>query len=245
MGVYVSSHPLQRMTVDLMNVITHNTVDITEEMAGKSVCVAGMIADVRTITTKKGDSMAFVRLEDLTGAVDVTVFPQLFREKRPLWANDKIVVVYGKADVRNGRVSVVADSAQDYVEGTKVVADTSSVAYRFRTGPAEPSRPAVRERTTPGSTTSPAARSAPMPSTVSDAEDEDASYFGEESPFAAEEPEWMAEGPGSAGAGSAGRGSRGAGERGSRGAGEQGSRGAADGRGRGAARWGWCCIAAV
>ena len=66
-GVYVSSHPLQKMTVDLMNVITHNTVDVTEELAGKAVCVAGMVADVRIITTKKGDSMAFVRLEDLTG----------------------------------------------------------------------------------------------------------------------------------------------------------------------------------
>ena len=81
-GVYVSSHPLQKMTVDLMNVITHNTVDVTEELVGKAVCVAGMIADVRTITTKKGDTMAFARLEDLTGSVDVTVFPQLFKEKK-------------------------------------------------------------------------------------------------------------------------------------------------------------------
>src|SRR5512139_1367397 len=36
-GVYVSSHPLQRMTVDLMNVITNTTVEITEEVVGNSV----------------------------------------------------------------------------------------------------------------------------------------------------------------------------------------------------------------
>ncbi len=148
-GVYVSSHPLQKMTVDLMNVVTHNTVDVTEEVAGKAVCVAGMIAEVRTITTKKGDTMAFARLEDLTGSVDVTVFPQLFKEKKPLWATGKIVVVYGKADVRNGRVSVVADSAQDYVEDAKIVEDKSSVAYRFRNGAAEaPSPPQIAERPT-------------------------------------------------------------------------------------------------
>ena len=161
-GVYVSSHPLQKMTVDLMNVITHNTVDVTEELAGKAVCVAGMVADVRTITTKKGDSMAFVRLEDLTGTIDVTVFPQLFKEKRPLWANDKIVVVYGKADVRNGRVSVVADSVQDYVEGTKVIEDRSSVAFRFRNGATEgPSRPQITERPAPNYTPPAAARYTP------------------------------------------------------------------------------------
>jgi DNA polymerase III subunit alpha len=200
-GVYVSSHPLQKMTVDLMNVVTHNTVDVTEEVAGKAVCIAGMIADVRTITTKKGDTMAFARLEDLTGSVDVTVFPQLFKEKKPLWATGKIVVVYGKADVRNGRVSVVADSAQDYVEDAKIVEDKSSVAYRFRNGAAEASsRPQIAERPT-AKYAPPAARYTPTPSAdMADVGDEDASYFGDENPFAAEEPEWMNEEPASGGA---------------------------------------------
>jgi DNA polymerase III subunit alpha len=133
-GVYVSSHPLQQMTVDLQNVITHATVDITEELKGTSVVVAGLIADVRTITTKKGETMAFIKLEDLQGAVDLTVFPQLFKERRDLWTNDKIVVIWGKADFRNGRVSVVADQAQDYVEGMKIIEDTTSVYHRYQYG---------------------------------------------------------------------------------------------------------------
>ena len=191
-GVYVSSHPLQRMTVDLMNVVTHNTVDVTEEVAGKAVCVAGMIAEVRTITTKKGDTMAFARLEDLTGSLDVTVFPQLLKEKRPLWTTGKIVVIYGKADVRNGRVSVVADSAQDYVEDAKIVEDKNSVAYRFRNGAAEaPSRPQIAERPA-AKYAPPTARSTPAPSSgMAEVDDEDAGYFNDENPFAAEEPEWL------------------------------------------------------
>jgi DNA polymerase III subunit alpha len=206
-GVYVSSHPLQKMTVDLMNVITHNTVDVTEEMAGKAVCVAGMIAEVRTITTKKGDTMAFARLEDLTGSVDVTVFPKLFKEQKPLWATGKIVVIYGKADVRNGRVSVVADSAQDYVDDAKIIEDKGSVAYRFRNGTAEgPSRPQIAER--------PAAKYAPPAARYTGAsaagraesEDEDGGYFGDDNPFAAEEPEWLNDEQGSRGEGERGRG---------------------------------------
>ena len=109
-GVYVSSHPLQQMTVDLMNVITHASVDVTEGMAGKGVVVAGMVADVRQITTKKGETMAFVRLEDLQGTIDVTVFPRLYTEEKAKFALEKIIIVTGKADVRNGRVSVVADA---------------------------------------------------------------------------------------------------------------------------------------
>lgn len=201
-GVYVSSHPLQQMTVDLMNVVTHHTTDITEELAGKSVIIAGMVAEVRTITTKKGETMAFVRLEDLQGTVDVTVFPQLFKEKRALWAADKIVIVFGKADVRNGRVSVVADAAQDYVEGQRVIEDTTSVYYRYRNGAQQaPARPGIRERGTPApngalpasrvAETQPAARYA---AGLAHHEEEDEELdFGAENPFLAEEPDWLAE----------------------------------------------------
>jgi DNA polymerase III subunit alpha len=133
-GVYVSSHPLQRMTVDLMNVVTHSTLEITEETANNAVVVAGMIADVRQITTKKGEAMAFVRMEDLQGVVEITVFPQLYRDRKAMWMQDKIVIVRGKVDVRNGRVGVLADSVQDYVEDAQVLEDTTSVAYRFQTG---------------------------------------------------------------------------------------------------------------
>ena len=192
-GVYVSSHPLQKMTVDLMNVITHASVDVTEEVAGKGVVVAGIVADVRQITTKKGETMAFVRLEDLQGTIDVTVFPRLYADEKALFALEKIIIVAGKADVRNGRVSVVADTVRDYVEGMKVIEDTSSVAYRFRNGAAGvPTRPQVKERQTTQSYAAPARAYAPPPTIASGDEDEDA-YSGDDNPFAAEEPAWMGE----------------------------------------------------
>jgi len=205
-GVYVSSHPLQQMTVDLMNVITHASVDVTEEVAGKGVVVAGIVADVRQITTKKGETMAFIRLEDLQGSIDVTVFPKLYADEKAFFALEKIIVVAGKADVRNGRVSVVADTVRDYVEGMKVIEDTSSVAYRFRNGAAGmPSRPQVKERPTAQSYAAPARAYAPPPTVASGDEDEDA-YSGDDNPFAANEPAWMDEGEtGSGGDGERGR----------------------------------------
>jgi DNA polymerase III subunit alpha len=203
-GVYVSSHPLQKMTVDLMNVITHNTVELTEDVANSPVVVAGMVADVRQITTRKGNSMAFVRLEDLQGAVDITVFPQLYRDRKTMWAVDKIVIVRGKVDVRNGRVSVLAESVQDYLEGARVVVDTSSVGYRYRNGPAS----GWRSETTAGSQTPPLGAplasegqtpreghwsyGSAMPLRTDDDPGESAAmaYTGE-NPFAGEEPDWF------------------------------------------------------
>ncbi len=192
-GVYVSSHPLQKMTVDLQNIVTHASAEITEETAGRNVIVAGMITDVRQITTRKGETMAFLRLEDLQAALDVTVFPRLYAEQKSLFVTNKIIIVAGKVEVRNGRISVIADSVRDYVEGMRVIEDTSSVAYRYRNGAAgEAARPQMRERPAPTSYTPPA-RAAYLPAAAATDEEEEDGYPGEDNPFALEEPEWLAD----------------------------------------------------
>lgn len=197
-GVYVSSHPLQRMTADLVNVVTHSSAEVNEGLDGTQVVVAGVVADVRPITTRKGDAMAFVRLEDLQGSVDVTVFPQLYRDQRELWDLDRVVIVRGRVDVRNGRVSVVADTVSNYVEGLHVIEDTSSVAYRYRNG-VEPGPPAVARRAGsvpaggPASGASRAAASyAPPPP---DAWGDGDGYPDEDNPFAGDEPDWFDDAP--------------------------------------------------
>jgi DNA polymerase-3 subunit alpha len=64
---------------------------------------------VRTITTKKGDRMAFVTIEDMNGNCDVTVFPKTYEKAREILEDGRIVLVRGKVDVRNDRASIVAD----------------------------------------------------------------------------------------------------------------------------------------
>jgi DNA polymerase-3 subunit alpha len=78
--------------------------------------MAGMISSVRTITTKKGEPMAFVQLEDLQGQCEVVFFPRTFAEARDKLAVDSVVVIKGKAQSREGQTSLLADSVQNYVE---------------------------------------------------------------------------------------------------------------------------------
>jgi DNA polymerase-3 subunit alpha len=199
-GVYVSSHPLQKMTVDLFNTVTHSAADITEEAHGSSVVLAGMIVEIRPITTKKGDQMAFVRLEDLQGQAEVTVFPKLYEATRELWVLDKIVIVRGKVDVRNGQAGVLADSAQDYVEGIHIEEDKSSVAYAAREG-SRPARPEISQRNAQPAPAAPGGpaphphgknRFAPGPAAPAgiDADEDENGPTGEGNPFADEEPGW-------------------------------------------------------
>ncbi len=113
LGVYVSSHPLLELSINYQHAISATCTDITVDKRGRSVSLLGMIASIRTITTKKGDRMAFVTLEDMNGACDVTVFPKTYEKTKALLYEGRIVLVRGKVDVRNDKAGVIADVITD------------------------------------------------------------------------------------------------------------------------------------
>ncbi|HXF61637.1 MAG TPA: DNA polymerase III subunit alpha [Caldilineaceae bacterium] len=116
LGVYAMSHPLSHLSVDLRKIVTCACNELDERYDGKNVMLAGMIAGVRTINTKKGEQMAFVQLEDMQGQCEVVVFPRTYAEVKEFLVQDAIVVVKGKAQTREGQTSLLADSFQTYVD---------------------------------------------------------------------------------------------------------------------------------
>ena len=116
LGIYLSEHPLQRAAIKLAGTVTALCGQIDADMDKQKVIVAGMISSLRRITTKKGDPMVFVILEDVQGSLELTVFPRTYKQTEDLWAIDNIVVVRGKVDVRDEKVSVICDEAQLFNE---------------------------------------------------------------------------------------------------------------------------------
>ena len=128
LGVYAMSHPMQHVGVDLESIVTCACNALSEEHDGKNVTMAGMIASVRTITTKKGDPMAFVQLEDLKGQCEVVVFPRTYAEEKEKLVQDSVILIKGKAQTREGQTTLLADSIQNYVERVRSV-DTDESKY--------------------------------------------------------------------------------------------------------------------
>ena len=116
LGVYVSSHPVQQLNLDLSRFVTCAVAELDEEHHDKNVTLAGMITEVRTTTTKKGDKMAFVQLEDMQGQCEVVLFPRSYQEYQELLQEDRVLLVKGKGQTRNGRTNVLVDSLQTTVE---------------------------------------------------------------------------------------------------------------------------------
>jgi DNA polymerase-3 subunit alpha len=114
MGLYISSHPLDSYEGYFAEQ-TLSFDQVTPEIDGQSVTVGGIIAAVRTIITKSGSKMAFVRLENKTSDLEVIVFPSVFEQVGDSLVQDAVIRVDGKVNAhdQNGNTTeakVTADS---------------------------------------------------------------------------------------------------------------------------------------
>ncbi len=116
LGVYSISHPLQNLGAELARYTTCSCAELDERYDGRGVTLAGLITSVRTLTTKKGDLMAYVMLEDLQGSSEVVVFPKSFAEYRDKLVLDAVVMIKGTAQTRNGQTNLLADVVQTHFD---------------------------------------------------------------------------------------------------------------------------------
>ena len=95
LGFYLSDHPLSGYT-GLYKMWTTCTIDqLKTQDHKKRVVLAGLITSVRDLITKKGTRMAFAQLEDLTGQVELVVFPDVFVKAEAPLKSDLPVLLGG------------------------------------------------------------------------------------------------------------------------------------------------------
>ena len=110
MGFYVTGHPL----MNYEDIIGKYASVLSSTLAGlppsSPVKMAGLVKNVKEITTRKGDRMAFVSLEDMAGTTEVTVFSDLYQQSRELLQSGEPLVIAG---VRNGDTDTPKVLAQE------------------------------------------------------------------------------------------------------------------------------------
>jgi DNA polymerase-3 subunit alpha len=103
LGFYFSEHPLEPLRDKLAKLVTHTIGEALELEDGAEVRVGAVVIEVKRLTTRAGKAMASVTLEDLTGRIECTVFPEAWEASRALLEEDKVVVVSGRIEVREER----------------------------------------------------------------------------------------------------------------------------------------------
>jgi len=120
LGLYISDHPLRHVHAALrarVNVALHQLLELPDKAA---VVVGGLVTGVKRTTTKSGSAMAFVTLEDLTGSVEVIVFPKTYEQVHFLLKRDAVVVVRGKVDIMESQAKILADRILPLEEAEEV-----------------------------------------------------------------------------------------------------------------------------
>ncbi|WP_144510934.1 DNA polymerase III subunit alpha [Bacillus sp. FJAT-22090] len=106
LGQYFSEHPTVSKKKSVSGKI-NNIWDVQQSSKDWKVTVVGLIQEVKKIRTKKGESMAFVTIQDETGSISMTLFPEEYAKYNFLLTELAIIVVEGKSERRNGRAQII------------------------------------------------------------------------------------------------------------------------------------------
>ncbi|MEX0787078.1 MAG: DNA polymerase III subunit alpha [Dehalococcoidia bacterium] len=136
LGVYVSEHPFKRAAAVLSPHVTTVCAELAAEAApsqstngddddappslppqGREVSLAGMVGNTRRLYTRDGRPFCAAEIEDLSGMVEVTVWPELFERTQDLWVEGNIVLMLVRARERNGRLQIAVQRVEPYEGG--------------------------------------------------------------------------------------------------------------------------------
>jgi DNA polymerase-3 subunit alpha len=98
-GFYITGHPLARHSDVIKRFSTCDTAGLIERADKEEVTVCGIVTGIKLLNTRKGDRMAFVTLEDLSGFVEMVVFPETYTEAAELLNSEEALLVKGAVDV--------------------------------------------------------------------------------------------------------------------------------------------------
>ena len=109
LGFYLSGHPVEEYS-NVLDRYNRMTIDEAFHQKGK-IRIASMVEDVRRITTKKGDPMAFLKVGDESGQCEATVFPRVWKESGHFLKPNQLVFLEGKMDDSREKVQFLIDRA--------------------------------------------------------------------------------------------------------------------------------------
>ncbi len=140
LGLYVSEHPLHAARQALRRRADCPLAEVERRRDGEVVTVGGIVTSAKQITTRRGEPMVFLRLDDLTAEIEVVVFNSVYASARELCAADRILVVKGRVDHKQeGETKLVA------LEVSPLEADEEPAEVRLRVDARRASAGIVRE----------------------------------------------------------------------------------------------------
>lgn len=110
LGIYVSGHPLDAHADTVAKATSSISLIKEEPQPGLPVILPVLVSEVRTFLTKKGEKMAFVKLEDKADSIEAVVFPKLYKERGEVVEVGTCLLIKGTVSGRNGETSITIEN---------------------------------------------------------------------------------------------------------------------------------------
>jgi DNA polymerase-3 subunit alpha len=114
LGLWISEHPLANLADQLRRKTDRPLAELERCRDGEIVTVGGIVSSVKALTTKKGDPMVFLRVDDLTGSAEAVVFNSVYAASRELCEPDRVLVVKGRVDHKEGETKLIAIEVTEF-----------------------------------------------------------------------------------------------------------------------------------
>lgn len=131
LGLYFSSHPLDNLQ-DFFE--SNKVISVRDALTRKNreiVILGVMVNKIRRITTKKGEMMAFLSVEDKSGTADIIVFPRSYQEIKDVLQEGKPILIAGSINVKNDEKSIILEKGK-YIDEAKHADNFDGVTFRIR-----------------------------------------------------------------------------------------------------------------
>lgn len=116
LGLYVTGHPIDEYEKELRQFVRNRIVDLKADFNNQMM--AGLVVGLRTMKNKRGETMAFVTLDDRSARIEVTLFADAYEEAREKISKDAILVVEGQVtfDDYSGQLKVRGKSVRTLLD---------------------------------------------------------------------------------------------------------------------------------
>ncbi len=145
LGMYFSSYPLDSLKefFESKGVISISEA-LENKKSGEDVILGVMVTKLRKITTKKGEIMAFLTIEDKTGSTDAIIFPRVYTELKESLKENIPMLILGRINERGGEKSIVVQKAK-YVDERKHSSKFDGVTFKITIGHTEDEVSALKQ----------------------------------------------------------------------------------------------------
>lgn len=138
LGLFLTGHPIDEYEAELANMVPRRIAELRPSK--ERGVVAGMIVAMRTMKNKRGETFAFVTLDDKSGRIELSIFAEKYQAYRDILVKDALLVVDGtiQEDDYSGGLKVVVESIQSIVDARAAKLSHLAVAVDQRRPWAEP-----------------------------------------------------------------------------------------------------------